>query len=278
MPTFIYSAAARDGKVAKGEREAENEKILAQNLKNEGLFLLEAKERSAGGIASLGFNLNAGELLYQLKPIGIVDKMFFARNLSVMIGAGLSLTRSLEGIKEESPNPKFRKIVEDINESVTKGKTFADSLRSHPKVFGEVFISMVEVGETSGKLTLILKLLANQMKKDYDLQKRVKGALMYPAVILVALAGVGSFMMFYVVPTLTQTIKELGVPLPVTTQAIIFLSDFLTNYYLWVLGASALIIAGAWRALNTIRGKEIFDRVVIKLPIFGALVKKFNTA
>lgn len=276
VSVFTYSAAERNGKVVKGEREADNEKTLAQVLKSEGLFLLEARERASMGSRIL--NISAGEILYRLKPVSLVEKMFFSRNLSVMIGAGLSLTRALKGLEEETSNTKFKKVIADVNDSVTKGKTFAESLRIHQKVFGEVFISMVEVGETSGKLTLILKLLANQMKKDHDLKKRVQGAMMYPAIILMVLFVMGTFMLIYVVPTLTQTIKDLGVPLPVTTQIIIALSEFVANYYVWFLAGVILIIAAFWRALKTSQGKEIFDKLIIKVPIFGPLVKKFNTA
>ena len=276
MPTFIYSAVERSGKTAKGEREADSEKALAQALKSEGLFLLEARERTSVGSRLL--NLSAGEIIYRLKPISLVEKMFFSRNLSVMIGAGLSLTRALKGLEEETSNTKFKKVIADVNNSVTKGKTFAESLRVHQKVFGEVFTSMIEVGETSGKLTIILKLLANQMKKDHDLKKRVKGAMMYPAIILMVLFVMGTFMMLYVVPTLTQTIKDLGVPLPVTTRVIIGLSELVANYYIWLLLSIILIVASLWRALKTAKGKEIFDKLIIKVPIFGPLVKKFNTA
>ena len=276
MPTFIYSAVERSGKTAKGEREADSEKALAQALKSEGLFLLEARERTSVGSRLL--NLSAGEIIYRLKPISLVEKMFFSRNLSVMIGAGLSLTRALKGLEEETSNTKFKKVIADVNNSVTKGKTFAESLRVHQKVFGEVFTSMIEVGETSGKLTIILKLLANQMKKDHDLKKRVKGAMMYRGIILMVLFVMGTFMMLYVVPTLTQTIKDLGVPLPVTTRVIIGLSELVANYYIWLLLSIILIVASLWRALKTAKGKEIFDKLIIKVPIFGPLVKKFNTA
>lgn len=277
MSMFIYSATDRTGKVAKGERQAESEKILAQTLKAEGYFLLEAKERGAGGLSSLYINLSLSGLIARLKPISLVDKMFFARNLAVMISAGLSLTRSMEALKEESSNLKFKKILADVNDAVARGRSFADSLRMHPKVFSEIFVSMVEVGEASGKLTLILKLLANQMKKDHDLQRRVRGAMMYPAVIVIALFAIGTLMMIYVVPTLTQTIKELGVPLPLTTRIIITFSELIANYAVWFLIGLVLTVAAFWRILKTAKGKEIFDTFIIRVPIFGALVKKFNT-
>lgn len=271
----MYSAARRTGEVVKGEREAENEKILAQTLKSEGLFLLGAKPKIAGArISSLGI----GEFLYNLLPVSIVEKMFFTRNLAVMISAGLSLNRALDTLKEEMTNPKFKKILEDIGASVLGGKSFAESMRAHEKVFGHLFINMVEVGEATGKLTLVLKLLSNQMKKDYDLRKRVRGAMIYPVIILIALAGVGVAMMVYVVPMLSQTIKDLGVELPLMTRIIIGISDILSKYFIWFMAALILFIFFARFFLKTSWGKSIFDRVILRFPVFGSLVKKFNLA
>ena len=137
---------------------------------------------------------------------------------------------------------------------------------------------MVESGETSGKLEKVLKLLARQMKRDHDLRSRVKGAMMYPAIIITALFGIGALMMIYVVPTLAQTIKELGVPLPITTQIIIFISDMMVNYVLWVLLALIITGVGFFRLIKTKKGKAIFDTLILKLPIFGLLIKKVNVA
>jgi len=278
MPTYIYSAVDKGGKVTKGEREAENEKILASILKSEGLFLLEARDKEAAGLKSFNMHMDVGELISRIKPISLVDKIFFARNLAVMISAGLSLPRALDTLARETPNAKFKKAIADINNSVVRGKSFADSLRNHNKIFGDLFINMIEVGETTGKLGLVLKLLARQMKKDYDLRKRVKGAMIYPLIVITVLLVIGALMMIYVVPTLTQVLKDLKVDLPFTTKIIIKTSDFLVNYTVWIAAGLILFIAALWKGLKTERGKIIFDRIVLHFPIFGKLVKKFNVA
>lgn len=274
MPMFIYSAADRDGKTVKGEREAASEKELSKLLKGEELLLLQAKEKKPG----FGLKTDAGDLLSSLKPVGVVDKMFFARNLSVMISAGLSLTRALEALADESSNQRFKKIILDLDNSIVQGKSFAEALRVHEKIFGELFVNMVEVGEASGKLTLVLRLLANQMKKDHDLRKRVRGAMIYPAIIVTALLGVGAFMMIYIVPILVDTIKQLDVELPFTTKVIIAVSEFAASYWFLMLGALLGLVVFFWRILKTKTGKTLFDRVVLKLPLFGELIKKFNVA
>ena len=139
MPVFSFSAAERNGSVHRGERESDSEKFLAQSLKAEGLFLLEAREKK--GISSI----NLKDLLDRLRPVRIVERMVFTRNLGVMIAAGLSLTKALEALAHQTANLKFRKIIEDVDNGVVHGKSFADALRSHEKVFGVLFINMIEL-------------------------------------------------------------------------------------------------------------------------------------
>lgn len=275
MTVFAYSAADQSGKIAKGERGAQDEKALAIALKSEGLLLLEAAEKK--GVKAL-LHLDLGRILSGLRPISLVEKMFFARNLSVMVGAGLSLTRSLDAMSQDAKNPKFKRLLADLNETIVRGKTLAEGLRVHEKVFGELFINMIEVGEATGKLTSVLKLLANQMKRDHALAKRVKGAMVYPVIILIALAGIGAMMMIYVVPTITSVLLELGVPLPATTRAIIWVSDTLVHRGVWVLAGMIAAGAGIWRIRKTAAGRTFFDRWSLKLPIFGSLIRQFNTA
>ncbi len=281
MTIFNYSAAGDKGVISRGSREAENQAALARMLRQEGLFLLNAEEKDAQKKTTHGFarlNVNLDALSAKIIPVSLTEKMFFSRNLAVMIKAGLSLTRTLEALAEETTNARMKKILQAVNLEVTKGTSFADALRVHEKTFGTLFVNMVEVGELTGKLTLVLKLLANQMRKDADLRKRVKGAMIYPAVIVTVLTGIGILMMVYVVPSLAATIKDLGGELPLSTRIVITASNLVLNYALPTFGALILLIFGFWRVLRTNTGKNIFDRIVLKFPIFGTLIKKFNTA
>ena len=277
MPTYTYEAATKEGKKVEGARAAENEKALARSLKQEGLLLLASREKGKGrGLGS--FNFDAGDLIGRLRGVKLVDKMFFSRNLAVMINAGLPLTKALEASAEETTNPKFKRVIADVISSIIQGKTFAESLAPHSRIFNELYVNMIEVGETSGKLSLVLKLLSNQMKKDHDLRSRVKGAMMYPSIVIIALIGVGAMMMIYVVPSLTTTLKELGVELPLSTRLIIIVSDSIVNYsYLVIAGLAGFIIA-AWKVLKSSPGKTIFDKLILKAPVFGPLSQKFNLA
>lgn len=276
MSLFTYSAAKQDGSLIEGKREAENKKMLAVILKQEGILLLYAQNQNE---AKNQFSLRrVAEFIDRILPLSLTERMFFSRNLSVMIQAGLPLTRALEASVEESTNQKFKKIILATISDVVKGKTFADSLRPHPKAFSELYVNMIEVGEASGRLSLVLRLLSNQMKKDHDLHSRVKGAMMYPAIIIIALLGIGALMMVYVVPTLAGTLKDLGTELPLSTRMIIATSDFLQHYALVTVGILMTFIFLVWRVLKSKRGKILFDHIILKMPIFGTLIQKFNMA
>lgn len=273
---FTYSAVRQNGERVQGEQDAADVKTLAVVLRAQGMLMTDARPRSGG--ARLGLKMNIGDLIGRFRTVSLAEKMFFARNLSVMVSAGLSLNRALVALAEEATSKKFKKIIAEVNASVAKGTTFADALRRHHDVFGDLFINMVEVGETTGKLALVLKLIANQIKRDRTLIKRVRGAMMYPAVILIALGGVGTLMMIYVIPTLSATISELGVPLPLTTRIIIGISTLIQNYGLVTAGVAIALGAGAWRIGHMTEPHRVLGRWAIKMPIFGSLIRKLNTA
>ena len=275
MALFAFSATRQNGEVIKGEREAGDEKALADALRAEGLLLLSAREKATSrGI----LKIDLGGIAARMRPVPLAEKMFFARNLAVMVSAGLSLTRALSALGEETTNSKFKAIIADVNASVAQGKTFGDALRSHTDVFGELFINMTDVGEATGKLSLVLKLLASQMKRDRTLVKRVRGAMMYPAVIMTALVAIGILMMVYVLPTLTATIKDLGVPLPITTRVVIGASDVLRAYGLWVAVGAVLLMGVAWRVRRIPAVRWALSALALRLPLFGPLVHKVNSA
>lgn len=277
MATFIYSAAKKTGEIVKGTREAENEQALVRMLKQEELFLLELREEDKKQM-SQPLAAQLMRLAARFQPIPLVEKITFTRNLAVMIRAGLSLPRALETIAEQSPNAKFRQILEQVKQSVVKGESFSQSLARHESVFGELFTNIVDVGETSGKLGTVLMLLSNQMKKDHDLRRRVFGALIYPAIVIFVLFVIAALMMIYVVPTLSETLKGLGVSLPVSTQIIIGTSDFISSHAsLLGIGISLLVFL-FWRALKTKQGKSLFDRAILYAPPFGTLVRRLNMA
>ncbi len=272
---YSYTAVDKTAKETKGEEEAENETELALHLRERGLLLIEtiASEQKSSE--------KTFAWLYKLPffgRIGIVERMMFARNLAVMIGSGLAMTRSIEAARNQTKNETFKRVLDDILNSITKGKTLADSLGPHEKNFGILFIRMIAAAETSGKLESTLKILSRQMKRDHDLRSKVHGALIYPGIIFTVLILIGLLMMVFVVPTITQTFSELGVNLPLSTRIIISSSNFILNFYWILIIAIPFIFYGCYRFLKSQTGKQLFDRTVLRVPLFGPLIQKYNSA
>ena len=274
MSTYSYSAKSLSGQTKTGSQEAASEAELAHILRDEGFVLTSFRlvgpaTQSKRTIASL---------LPSLSHIPLIEKVVFAQHLAVMVGAGLSLTRSLEALGQQTKNKKLAAAIKGLNEDIKKGTSLADALTKYPKIFSELFINMVRVGETSGNLEEVLRLLSDQMKKDHDLRSRVKGAMIYPSVILIAMVGIGAIMMVTIVPQLSSIFKELDIQLPLSTRIIIGISDFLTHYWPFVILGIIVLIPVLRIIFKSKTGKSAFDLTLIRLPIFGNIIKQVNSA
>jgi len=253
-----------------GIREAKDRFELARLLRQEEYSLISFKEKKEKKKPIFNF---AG-----LMGVSVSDKMVFSRNLGVMISAGLALTRALDILSRQTKNKKFKKIILVLIESVQKGVPLSEAMKIYPNVFPPFFIAMVRVGEESGKLSESLKLVAEQLERDHVLTRKIKGALIYPTIIIIVMIVIGILMLLYVVPTLISTFKELNVELPMSTQIIIFTSDFLTNHPLSVIGIFlVLLFIFPWLA-RTERGKRLLSTVSLHLPLFSTIVKKINSS
>ncbi|NTW22075.1 type II secretion system F family protein [Candidatus Falkowbacteria bacterium] len=216
--------------------------------------------------------------LIKMSPIPADEKLFFVRNLCVMLKAGVPLLSALQTLCKQSVNKHFIQVITDTSKAVEKGKSFTEALKLNPDVFGELFINMVEAGEVSGKLENVLDQLYIQMKKHHELISKIKGALTYPAVVLFAMGGIGIFMMLVVVPQITSMLKDFNTELPLATKIIIGVSDFLAKNTTLAL---ILIVAAIYvfiRIYKTTTGRYYFDLLMIKMPIFGKIIKKVNLA
>ncbi|MEI6553134.1 MAG: type II secretion system F family protein [bacterium] len=207
-----------------------------------------------------------------------IDKITFARNTANMLAAGLPLSRALGVSERQTPNAKLKDVFRKLNISISGGKTFNESLAEYPKIFPTVFISMVKSGEESGNLAQSLKDVSIQMEKTYLLQKKIKGAMMYPTIIFIVMIIVAFLMMIYVVPRLTKTFKDLKTDLPSSTKLIIFISDFLAQNALLSLGGLVVVIVGIIYFFKTKLGKDIFDTVILKVPVVSQIVIESNSA
>lgn len=217
-------------------------------------------------------------VLIRISPIPADEKLFFVRNLCVMLKAGVPLLSSLQTLGKQSANKHFIQVISDTSKAVEKGKSFTEALKMNSNVFGELFINMVEAGEISGKLENVLDQLYIQMKKHHELISKIKGALTYPAVVLFAMGGIGLFMMLVVVPQITSMLKDFNTELPLATKVIIGVSDFLANNTIISLIGIALSIFLFMQTIKTVKGRYYFDLFLIKMPIFGKIIMKVNLA
>ncbi|KKS33549.1 MAG: hypothetical protein UU95_C0028G0001, partial [Parcubacteria group bacterium GW2011_GWC2_42_12] len=216
--------------------------------------------------------------LEKFSSIPISEKLFFVQYLGIMLKAGISLSAALKTLAEQTKNKKFSKIISGVARSVEKGISFTESLRPHEKIFGQLFINMIESGEISGKLEEVLKKLYIQFKKNHELVSKVKGALTYPMVILTAMFGIGTFMMMVVVPKITVMFKDFNAELPLPTKLLIKFSDSLVAHGVLYLIATIIFILIFSQSIKTDKGKHIFHALLLKLPIFGPIIKKINLA
>jgi len=238
----------------------------------------EAKE--AGGKERKGQSTmnKINSFLSRFSWIPLREKLFFVQYLSIMLKAGISLSAGLKTLAKQTANRRFAEIIMKIAANVEKGVSFTESLKPHQKVFSELFVSMIEAGEVSGKLEDVLVQLYIQLKKQNELYSKIKGALTYPAVIVLAMGGIGAFMIVVVVPKMMDMLKSFNAELPLATKILISVSDFIVNNGLLVTVAIVVFVLVVIKILSTHRGKYYFQAIVLKLPVVSPIIKKINLA
>ena len=214
----------------------------------------------------MAFNIGNG--------IKIEERITLTKNLSAMLTAGLTLSRALSVIERQSRNKNLKKIITDLEEEVKKGTEFHEALMRHSAVFSKLFISMTKAGEESGTLADALKVVARQMDRSYSLEKKIKGAMIYPGIILSAIIIIGVLMLMYVVPTLSSTFKSLNVALPLATRIIIDASDFMAHNVLLVFFILAVFFGCIYAFTHSKIGRKVVLAVSMQLPIIGTLVRE----
>jgi type IV pilus assembly protein PilC len=269
---FSYKAKTKNGEIIEGVMEATDRFALSRDLKSRGNIPKSINQKSTN---SFNFSIIFGRIFSRVK---IEEKIIFTKNLSGMLKAGLSLFRALSVLKKQTKNVFLNKILTSLSDEINAGGTLSSGLLKFPDVFSKLFVSMTRAGEESGNLTGALSEVGMNLEKAHSLTKKVKGALIYPGVILSAMILIGVLMFAFVVPTLANTFKELGVELPVSTKLIITLGNFFSEYLILSL---ILIIGSAFGIFSFLRAsfmKKYVDFIILKLPIIGSLSKELNTA
>lgn len=272
MPLFSYKAINKDKKTYEGTFDGPDRFAVYRKIKGDGDTVLSVVEVKSQTLLSLG------KLNTMFAKVKTHEKIVFARNLASMIEAGLPVTRALAVMEKQAKNKKLKQVLLDLNNDIAKGKSLSDSMKEKTDTFSQLFISMVKAGEESGNLAGSLNVVSIQMEKTYQLTKKIRGALMYPAVIFTIMLIIGVLMLVYMVPTLTSTFTGLGVKLPASTQLIITVSDFLRNHYLLTFGGVVGVIAFLIAFSRSAMGKKFFDYVILRIPIVGGIVKETNAA
>jgi len=270
MPKYFYTAKSLKGEEKSGVLEAKDIHQLAKKLREQGFILIKAETEEEVAPPT--------KFWWGVGGVGLKEKMFFTRNLQVMIASGLPLPRAIEILSSQTKSKKFQKALLNIKEDVIKGKSFSEALSIYPDIFSELFLNMVKVGEEAGTLDEVLKILAQQMERENTLKSKITGAMIYPAVIIVAMLGIGILMLVMVVPQLAATFKELEIELPATTRFVMGLATFLVEKWYLVILILVFFIFFFLQAKRTKRGKATIDSLLLKLPIISPIIRKTNAA
>ncbi|TSC86945.1 MAG: Uncharacterized protein G01um10148_50 [Parcubacteria group bacterium Gr01-1014_8] len=272
MSRFTYTAEKPDGEVYKGVAEARDRFELYSVVRREGGRIISVDEDRANQWLSIAY-WNA-----KISTVTEYERILFARNLGAMLTAGLALSRALSVLERQTRNPKLSNVISQLSSEVRRGDAMHAALAKFPYIFSKLFIAMVRAGEEGGDLPQSLTVIADQMERMYNLKKKIRGALIYPVIVLVAIVGIGVLMMIKVVPTLASTFAEMGADLPASTRTIIAISDFLVEYTVLALALVVLFVGTIYFAVHTVVGKRFADWFFLKVPLIGVLVREVNAA
>ncbi len=273
MPKFTYKALRKeDNTTFEATVEAKDRFEVYSIVRKEGAQVLSVHESSKGG--SLG-SIDLGKLFGRVNGM---DRVLITRNLGAMLRAGLTVTRALSVIERQTRKTKLKEILHAMNADIEKGAQLSDAMKKHPKAFPSIVTAMVRAGEESGTLSDTLRTISEQLEQSVELQKKVKGAMLYPSIIISVLLIIGALMLIFIVPTLTSTFAGMGVELPASTKFVIALSDFVIAHTLLALVLLVAAIVGCVMALRTPAGKHAFEALFLKVPILGVLMKEVNSA
>lgn len=269
MAVFAFSGRTRTGQIVNGEMEAPSREAVVAQLRRQQVLATSIKPKARDmEIKIPGFGAKVGD-----RDLAVVT-----RQLATMIDAGLPLVQCLDILGQQQENKTFKKTLQEIRQDVEGGATFSAALKRHPKIFGTLFTNMVEAGEAGGILDTILNRLAAYIEKSMTLKKRIKSAMFYPATIVTVAVVVVTFLLIYVIPTFQQLFAGFGATLPLPTLIVLELSRIVRTYLLYMLGGFVLFVVGLRMYYGTEGGRRTIDGLLLKLPVFGPLIRKVSVA
>ncbi|MGI9118356.1 MAG: type II secretion system F family protein [Minisyncoccia bacterium] len=266
---FSYRMKSQNGQVTESTLESTSRQSALETLHAQGTVL------SIEEVKQKGININ---IPFLKKGISLQDKILFTKNLAGMLEAGLAISRALAVLEKQTKNTTFKEIIQSLQNEISEGGTLSGAMKKYPKVFSALFVSMVRAGEESGGMVSTLHEIGISLEKSYALNKKIKSAMMYPAVIISAIGIIGILMMIYVVPTLTKTFKDMGGELPSSTKFVIFVSDTMSANPLMVFVVLSVFVVGVIYLLKIKKVKRALEWAVVRLPVVGTIVQESNAA
>ncbi len=269
MPVYLWEGTTKKGEEKKGELEAADESSVRIQLRRQRIKPESIKKKPKDLFENIPF------LREKVKE---TDVVVFARLFATMINAGLPIIQCLELLGEEEKNKTFAKIIKGVKEDIEGGSSLSEALMKYPKIFDDLFVNLVAAGEAGGILDVILNRLSAYMEKALELKRKVKGAMTYPVTVLVVAFAVVILLLYKVVPVFEEMFSSMGSALPGPTQFLVDMSRFVQNNILYILGIIVLFVFAFKRYYKTEKGRLWVDRTVLKLPVFGILLKKVAVA
>ena len=269
METYVWSGRTRDGQRQKGELAAKSKDEVISIMRKQNIMVTSVAARAKKLSINLPF----------LKPkASDKDIAIFTRQFATMIDAGLPLVQCLDILSKQADNKAFAAVINEIRQDVEAGSTYADSLKKHPTVFGDLYANMVAAGELGGILDTILNRLSKYIEKNIKLKRQVKAALFYPSTIVAVAFIVIIVLLVYVIPIFAKMFTDFGGTLPAPTRMVIGASDFMRSNILIIIGIMAAVIIGARKYYKTQNGRLVIDSIVLRMPVFGMLARKIAVA
>lgn len=266
MPVFSYRGRGARG-LTTGEVEAPDRMAAVGELRNRAILVTKIEEKAGGKtVVKLGGKVNDREMA------------IFTRQFSTMIDAGLPLVQCLNILAEQSESKTLRAVTANVARQVEAGSTLAESLRRHPRTFDDLFTNLVQVGEAGGILDVVLQRLSVYIEKAAALKRKVKAAMVYPSTIIGVAFLIVIFMLTFVIPTFATMFKNLGADLPLPTQIVLWMSDFVRGYIIFIILGVMGAVYLLRRYYKTENGKSTIDALLLKLPVFGTLIRKVAVA
>ena len=270
MGTYTFEGRnEKTGEVVRGVREAQTHALLGQDLLSEGVLLTKysKKEQKLPGASLLSSIFNR---------VPVIERVLFSRYFALMLKAGMDVKKSLQALQQQTRSKPMKQALESVYQDIERGKTLAESMKKFPGAFPPIFLSFIEVGETTGRLQESLEVLAAQLQKEYELRKAVMGGMLYPLVIVLSLLAVGVAMMFFVVPKLVEVFEGFNVELPLPTRVLIVASDIFQSYWALLFVGLFMFIGLFFSLMKTKSFNAVINNGLLFTPIIGPIIQKIN--